>query len=280
MSLDTPGSMADTLSNSLSNALFADLYELTMAQAYWQHDRRGTATFSMFFRELPPNRGYLVFAGLDDVLDYLEGLRFTDADLDYLRPTGLFDPAFVQSMADFRFTGSVRALTEGELFFVDEPVIEVTGPILESQLVETMVINQINLQTTLATKASRVVHAAQGRAAVEFAARRTQGTDAADKLARVSYLVGFVSTSNVLASARYGMPPAGTMAHSFITSYPTEREAFAAYAESFPDTSTLLVDTYDTLQGTRKGRRRSGSLTRSRTIERWAIVIASVAPNA
>ena len=234
-----------------SNALFADLYELTMAQAYWQHDRRAQATFSMFFREYPPDRGYLVFAGLETLLDYLEELRFTEEDLDYLRGSGRFDPAFIDSLADFRFTGSVRAMTEGDLFFVDEPVVEVTGPVMEAQLVETYLMNQINLQTTLATKAARVMHAGQGRAMVEFAARRTQGTDAADKLARVSYITGFVGTSNVQATARYGMPPIGTMAHSFITSFPTEREAFAAYADSFPDTTTLLVDTYDTLQGTR-----------------------------
>jgi nicotinate phosphoribosyltransferase len=235
----------------LSNALFADLYELTMAQAYWQHGRHGEATFSMVFREYPPDRGYLVFAGLHDLLDYLERLRFTEADVAYLRSTGGFDGAFLDSLASFRFTGTVRALTEGDLCFVDEPVVEVTGPVMEAQLVETFLLNQINLQTTLATKAARVMHAAQGRALVEFAARRTQGTEAADKLARVTYMVGFAGTSNVHAAALYGMPAFGTMAHSFIMSYPTEREAFEAYADSFPDTSTMLVDTYDTLQGTR-----------------------------
>ena len=232
-----------------SNALFADLYELTMAQAYWQHGHRGVATFGMFFRELPPDRGYLVFAGLEDVLEYLEELRFEPADVEYLRGTGLFDGAFLDWLPELRFTGSVRALTEGDLVFVDEPVIEVTAPIIEAQLAETFLMNQINLQTTLATKAARVMHAAQGRPVVEFAARRTHGTDAATKLARVSYMVGFAGTSNVQAAAIYGMPPAGTMAHSFITSYASERDAFADYADSFPDTTTLLVDTYDTVRG-------------------------------
>ena len=239
------------MSERLSNALFADLYELTMAQAYWQHARQGQATFSMYFREYPPDRGYLVFAGLQDLLDNLEDLHFTEADVAHLGSTGQFDDAFLDALKHFRFTGTVRAMTEGEIFFVDEPVVEVTGPIIEAQLVETYLMNQINLQTTLATKAARVVHAAQGRSLVEFAARRTQGTDAAIKLARVSYLVGFAGTSNVLAGGLYGMPTFGTMAHSFISSYPAEREAFADYASSFPDATTLLVDTYDTLRGTR-----------------------------
>ena len=238
-------------SGGVSNALFADLYELTMAQAYWQHGWTGTATFSLFLRTYPADRGYFVYAGLEDALSYLESLRFTDADVDYLRSTGTFDNNFLDSLSGFRFTGSVRSLIEGELFFVNEPTVEVTGPIIEAQLVETYLMNQINMQTTLATKASRVAHAGRGKQLVEFSARRAQGTDAANKLARACYLVGFAGTSNVQAAALYGIPAFGTMAHSFITSFPNELESFAAYAESFPDTSTLLVDTYDTMQGTR-----------------------------
>ena len=238
-------------SGGVSNALFADLYELTMAQAYWQHGWTGTATFSLFFRTYPADRGYFVYAGLEDALSHLESLRFTDADVDYLRSTGTFDDNFLDSLSGFRFTGSVRSLTEGELFFVNEPAVEVTGPIIEAQLVETYLMNQINMQTTLATKASRVAHAGRGKQLVEFSARRAQGIDAANKLARACYLVGFAGTSNVQAAALYGIPAFGTMAHSFITSFPNELESFAAYAESFPDTSTLLVDTYDTVQGTR-----------------------------
>ena len=232
-----------------SNALFADLYELTMAQAYWQHGHRGEATFGMFFREMPPDRGYLVFAGLEDVLRYLEELRFEPEDIQYLRRTALFDGAFLDWLFELRFTGTVRAFAEGDLIFAGEPVVEVTGPIVEAQRAETFLMNQINLQTTLATKAARVMHAAQGKPVVEFAARRTHGTDAATKLARVSYMVGFAGTSNVQAAAIYGMPPVGTMAHSFITSYASERDAFADYADSFPHTTTLLVDTYDTVRG-------------------------------
>ncbi len=235
-----------------SRALFADLYELTMAQAYWQHGHNGPATFSLAFRNLPPDRGYAVFAGLEDALDHLEALRFTTADVDYLRSLGLFDAAFLDWLPSLRFTGDVRAMGEGELVFAEEPVVEVTAPVIEAQLVETAVMNAIGLQTMLATKAARVVYAAQGRAVVEFAARRTQGEEAADRLARVSYMAGFGGTSNVLAAARYGIPPVGTMAHSFISSFPTEADAFDAYADSFPDTSTLLVDTYDTVEGVRR----------------------------
>ncbi len=235
-----------------SRALFADLYELTMAQAYWQHGHNATATFGLAFRNLPPDRGYAVFAGLEDALDHLEALCFTDADVDYLRSLGLFADAFLDWLPSLRFTGEVRAMAEGDLVFAEEPVIEVTAPVIEAQLVETAVMNAIGLQTMLATKAARVLYAAQGRAVVEFAARRTQGEEAADRLARVSYLVGFGGTSNVLAAARYGIPPVGTMAHSFISSFPTEAKAFDAYADSFPDTSTLLVDTYDTIEGVRR----------------------------
>lgn len=235
-----------------SRALFADLYELTMAQAYWQHSHNAPATFSLAFRNLPPDRGYAVFAGLDEALAHLEALRFTDADVAYLRSLGLFDDAFLDWLPSLRFTGDVRAMSEGELAFAGEPVAEITAPVIEAQLVETAVMNAVGLQTMLATKAARVQYAAQGRAVIEFAARRTQGGEAADRLARVSYLVGFGGTSNVLAAARYGIPPVGTMAHSFISSFPTEAEAFDAYADSFPDTSTLLVDTYDTLEGVRR----------------------------
>ena len=235
-----------------SRALFADLYELTMAQAYWQHARTATATFGLFFRSYPPDRAYAVFAGLDEALAHLESLRFTDGDVAYLRSLGLFDGAFLDWLGGMRFTGAVRAMEEGELAFADEPVLEVTGPIVEAQFVETAVMNAVSLQTMLATKAARVVHAARGRRVVEFAARRTHGAEAADRLARASRLAGFDGTSNVRAAARYGMPPAGTMAHSFIASFPREAEAFDAYATSFPDATTLLVDTYDTINGARR----------------------------
>jgi nicotinate phosphoribosyltransferase len=232
-----------------SNALLTDLYELTMAQAYWRSGVTGSATFSLFFRKYPVNRGYFVFAGLEDVLDYLESLRFSEDDLGYLESLEMFDRRFLKWLRNLRFTGDVRAMTEGTLFFVDEPVLEVRAPIIEAQIAETYLLNQVTLQSMLATKASRVVHAARGRNVVDFAARRAQGTDAANKAARAGYMVGYGGTSNVQAAAIYGIPPVGTMAHSFIMSFEREADAFRAYAHCFPDTTTLLVDTYDTLAG-------------------------------
>jgi nicotinate phosphoribosyltransferase len=239
--------------SAFSQGLFTDFYELTMAQAYWQDGHNGSATFSLFFRDLPPDRAYLVFAGLYDVLDYLQGIRFTDADIGYLRSLQRFNDGFLRYLANFRFTGSVRAVLEGSIVFANEPVIEVSAPLIEAQLIETMLVNEVNLQTILATKASRVVHAAGGRQVIDFAARRTHGIEAANKFARVSYLVGFDGTSNTLAGAMYGIPVSGTMAHSLVMSYESEIESFRHFAHSFPDSSTLLVDTYDTLTGTQKG---------------------------
>ena len=231
--------------------LFADLYELTMAQAFYQHGMFSPATFSLYVRHYPPGRGYLVAAGLEDVLDFLAQLQFDQRSLDYLESTGIFTTDFLGFLGELRFTGSVCAIPEGRLFFADEPVLEITAPLIEAQIVETFVINQINLQTMLATKAARCSWAAGGRTLSDFSARRTHGTDAALKMARCSYIGGFESTSNVLAARRYGIPPAGTMAHSFISAFPTEKDAFGAYAESFPDRCVLLLDTYDTLQGAR-----------------------------
>jgi nicotinate phosphoribosyltransferase len=230
--------------------LFTDLYELTMSQAFFRQGMSATATFSLFTRTYPPNRAYFVSAGLEDVLDYLSNLHFSGRSIDYLRATNIFSDDFLEYLRGVRFTGSVRAIPEGRLYFTDEPALEVTAPLIEAQLIETFIINQVNLQSMLATKAARCVWAAQGRGIADFASRRTQGTDAALKMARASYIAGFRSTSNVLAASIYGMPPAGTMAHSFISSFATELDAFRAYAESFPNRTTLLVDTYDTIAGT------------------------------
>ena len=229
--------------------LFADLYELTMAQAFYQQGMFAPATFSLFIRQYPPNRAYFISAGLEDVLDYLENLHFSSSSLEYLRSTGIFAGNFLEYLSSLRFVGSLRAIPEGRLFFVNEPVLEVTAPIIQAQLVETFIINQVNFQILLTTKAARCVAAAQGRGLADFASRRTHGTDAALKMARCSYIAGFQSTSNVLASQRYGIPPSGTMAHSFVSSFCSETDAFRSYASSFPDRTTLLIDTYDTVQG-------------------------------
>jgi len=232
-----------------NQTLLTDLYQLTMAQAYFREQRAASATFSLFIRSYPPERGYFVSAGLQDVLDYLESLCFDSAAIDFLDSRRLFSPDFLNYLASLRFTGQVWAIPEGRIFFTDEPVIEVTAPIIEAQIVETFIINQIHLQSLIATKAARCVHAAGGRTVVDFALRRTHGSDAGMKVARASYLAGFAGTSNVKAGQRYGIPLVGTMAHSFVSSFEREVDAFRAYAATFPASAILLIDTYDTIAG-------------------------------
>jgi len=231
--------------------LLTDLYQLTMAQGYFRERKTGRATFSLFIRSYPRNRGYFVAAGLRDVVEFLEGLSFDPAALDYLHSLNLFTDDFLHFLSGLRFTGDVWALPEGRVFFADEPVVEVTAPIIEAQLAETFIINQINLQSLIASKAARCVRAAAGRAVVDFALRRAHGTDAGMKVARASYIAGCAATSNMRAGQRYGIPLAGTMAHSFISSFEREADAFRAFVESFPNNATLLIDTYDTLHGAR-----------------------------
>jgi nicotinate phosphoribosyltransferase len=233
-------------------ALLTDLYELTMAASYFEEGMAEDATFSLFIRKYPPGRSYFVAAGLAEALAYLESLRFRDEDLAYLESTRLFKKEFLDYLGTVRFTGEVWALPEGSLFFQDEPILEVTGPIIEAQLAETFIINAINLQTLIATKAARATVAAGPRRLVDFSLRRTQGTDAGLKVARATYLAGFVGTSNVLAGKLYGLPIFGTMAHSYITSFSSEIEAFRAFARAFPQNTVLLIDTYDTIAGARK----------------------------
>ncbi|MBM4285275.1 MAG: nicotinate phosphoribosyltransferase [Deltaproteobacteria bacterium] len=236
-------------------SLLTDLYQLTMAACYFDQEMHEEATFSLFIRKYPENRGYFVAAGLAEALEYLSTLRFTKDDLDYLDATRLFRWQFLEFLQNLRFTGEVRALPEGSVFFKDEPVLEVTAPIIEAQLVETFVINAISLQTLIATKASRSVLAAQGRPVVDFSLRRTQGTDAGLKVARASYLAGFAATSNMLAGKIYALPIVGTMAHSYITSFPKEIEAFRVFVRLFPEIATLLIDTYDNAAGAEKAAR-------------------------
>jgi nicotinate phosphoribosyltransferase len=229
-----------------------DLYELTMAQAYFHSGRTGVAAFDLFVRNYPPDRGYLVSGGLDDALSYLESFRFDDDAIVYLNSTRIFASDFLDYLKTVRFTGTVRALAEGRLFFAGEPILEVAAPIIEAQIVETYLINQLNLQSMIASKAARCVFAAAGRAVVDFALRRTHGSDAGMKVARASYLAGCAGTSNVLAGKRYGIPIVGTMAHSFVSTFEHEIDAFRAYAECFPDACVLLIDTYDPIAGAGK----------------------------
>jgi len=238
-----------------SMAMLTDLYEFTMAEVYFREQMFQPATFSLFIREYPPHRGYFISAGLEGVLDFLESMQFAPDDLEYLDSTGLFSREFLDYLAAFRFTGEVFAMPEGRLFFKDEPVLEVTAPIIEAQLAETAVINMINLQVNIATKVSRCVHAAQGRNIVDFSLRRTQGTDAGMAVARAGYIAGMSATSNVLAGKQFGLPVSGTMAHSYVSAFENEMDAFRAYAAIFPQQSVFLIDTYDTIEGARRAAR-------------------------
>lgn len=231
--------------------LWTDLYELNMAASYRRRGMDGAATFSAFVRRLPPGRGYLVTAGLADCLSFIESFGFTADELDYLRDVHAFDEATLEAFAGLRFSGDVWAVPEGRIISADEPLLEVTAPIAEAQLLETYLLNQLTFETTIASKAARCVIAAAGRDVVDFSFRRTQGPEAAMSVARVSAVVGFAGTSNVEAARRFGLQAVGTMAHSYIQAFPTERDAFRAFAEDFPERTTFLVDTYDTLDGVR-----------------------------
>ncbi|KAB7624095.1 nicotinate phosphoribosyltransferase [Alkalilimnicola sp. S0819] len=229
-------------------ALFTDLYELTMAQACLAEGLTGQAVFSLFVRRLPPSRNYLLACGLETVLDYLQRLRFTEPELAYLASLGRFSDAFLDWLRGFRFTGTVHAVAEGTPVFANEPILELSAALPQAQLVETCVMNQIHVQTVLGSKAQRMVSAARGRPVIDFGARRTHGVDAALKAARAFHIAGVSATSNLLAGERYGVPVAGTMAHSYIQAHDDEAAAFRAFTRRYPDT-VLLVDTYDTLAG-------------------------------
>jgi nicotinate phosphoribosyltransferase len=231
-------------------ALLTDQYQLTMLQAYFSEELVDEAVFSLFVRRLPEKRNYLLACGLEDVLHYLERLRFDQESLDYLASLDEFSQEFVDWLGRLRFKGDVFAMPEGTPFFPQEPILEVVAPLPVAQLVETFVMNQVHLQTVLATKAARVVRAAAGRAVVDFGLRRMHGTDAGMKAARAFHIAGTTATSNVLAGRVYGVPVTGTMAHSYIQAHESELRAFRAFVELYPD-AVLLVDTYDSLEGVR-----------------------------
>jgi len=229
--------------------LLTDLYELTMAASYFALGFNRPACFGMSVRRLPPRRGFLVAAGLERLLEALEQFRFEPAILDYLASMQLFKSDFLDFLGKLRFTGEVHAMAEGTVFFAGEPIIEVRAPLIEAQLIETLVINQIGMASLIASKAARSVIAARGKRLVDFGLRRSQGEAAGLIAARSSYLAGFDGTSNVLAGRRYGIPLYGTMAHSYIMAHDRERQAFEHFVRDFPKLSTLLVDTYDTVRG-------------------------------
>jgi nicotinate phosphoribosyltransferase len=239
-------------------SLLIDLYELTMSASYLERDMNDPAVFELFARKLPPNRDWLLAAGLGPTLELVRALRFGEAELAYLRSLGLFAEGFLDYLRDFRFSGDVDAIPEGTACFANEPLVRVTAPLIEAQLLETLLLNQINFQTMIATKAARVVLAAgggepgAGERVVDFSPRRDHGTDAAMKVARSAAVAGCGGTSNVAAAMRYGLRPVGTMAHSYVLSFETEEEAFRSFLEYFPASSVILVDTYDTLEGVRR----------------------------
>jgi nicotinate phosphoribosyltransferase len=233
-------------------ALLTDLYELTMAATYRRERMSAPATFSLFVRRLPAERSFLIAAGLEDVLRFLSGFRFSERALERLKSLHRFERDFLEFLRDVQFTGSVRAVPEGTPVFGDEPLLEVTAPIIEAQLVESAVLNFCHLQTLLASKAARCVLAARGKPIVEFGLRRTHGADAALKAVRCAYVAGAAQTSNVLAGLTYGMPSTGTMAHSYVCAFPEEIDAFRAFADAFPADAILLIDTYDTIAAAHK----------------------------
>ncbi|MBI9082192.1 MAG: nicotinate phosphoribosyltransferase [Desulfobacterales bacterium] len=232
-------------------ALFTDLYELTMAAGYWAHGLYDRATFSVFIRGGGTRRDYFVAVGLEDVVTELEAFSFLPEEIAFLETTGRFSSGFLDYLGGLRFTGDMVAMAEGTVFFADEPILEITAPLIEAQILETFILNTLGFQTMIATKAARCIKAAGGRPLIDFSLRRTQGTDAGMKVARSTWIAGFDATSNVLAGKQYGLPLSGTMAHSFVTAFDTEMEAFSAYAQTFPESTVLLIDTYDVIQGAR-----------------------------
>jgi putative nicotinate phosphoribosyltransferase len=228
--------------------LLTDFYELTMMQGYYNNNNNETVIFDMFYRENPSGSGYAICAGLEQVIEYIKELSFTEEDIEFLRGQKIFNEGFLDYLKKFRFTGDIYAIPEGTVVFPMEPLVKVIAPIMEAQLIETALLNIINHQSLIATKASRVVYAAGGQPVMEFGLRRAQGPDAGTLGARAAVIGGCIGTSNVLAAKLYNVPALGTHAHSWIMSFDDELTAFRKYAELYPQNTTLLVDTYDTLR--------------------------------
>ena len=231
-----------------NEALMTDLYELTMANGYFQTgNAERKAVFDVFYRNNPDNASYSVFAGLEDVLCFLSGLSFSKDDIDYLRCLGIFSEPFLSYLSDYRFRGDVYAFKEGSIVYPEEPLVTIVAPLLDAQIVETAILSLINHESLIATKANRIVLAAKGRAVSDFGARRSHGFDAAVFGAKASYIGGVQSTATVLAGKMFGIPVSGTMAHSFVMAFDNEYDAFLTYSKIYPDNVVLLIDTYDVL---------------------------------
>jgi len=231
---------------SQESALLTDLYQFTMLQAYFSRGMNDTAVFELFVRALPDDRNFLMAAGLEQVVDFLENLGFDEEALSWLRSSGMFNELFLESLKDFRFTGDVDAMPEGTVFFGDEPILRITAPLREAQFIESRVINLMHFQTVVASKAVRSVIAASGKQLIDFGLRRAHGAEAAILSARASYIAGFDGTATTIAAPLFGIPVFGTMAHSFIQAHDNEMDAFTDFARDFPESTTLLIDTYDT----------------------------------
>jgi nicotinate phosphoribosyltransferase len=234
------------------SALLTDLYQLAMLQGYVDHGMEGEAVFEFFIRRLPPRRNFLVAAGLEPALQFLESFRFDDADLDWVARSGRFNDRLLARLRGLRFTGSVEALPEGTVCFPGEPLLRVAAPLPEAQVIESRLINLLHFSTLVASKAARMVLVAPGKLLVDFGLRRAHGAEAALLAARASYLAGFSGTANVLAARDFGIPAHGTMAHSFIQAHASEEDAFERFAASQPKNAVLLIDTYDTVAAARK----------------------------
>ena len=238
--------------NPLTSPLLTDLYQLNMIQAYLDHGDVETAVFEFFVRKLPARRGFLMAAGLEQALDFLENLRFSAEEIDWLARTRRFDQNLLAQLATFRFTGDVHAMPEGRIFFANEPILRVTAPMPQAQLAETRVINILHFQTLIASKAARMALAAPGKLLVDFGLRRAHGAEAGLLAARASFIAGFAGTATILADHDFGIPIYGTMAHSFIEAYGSESAAFESFARARPHNLTLLLDTYDTETAARR----------------------------
>ena len=229
------------------SALFTDFYELTMAQGYWKRKMNGMSVFDMFFRKQPFSGGFSVFAGLGPLLETVENFRFSGEDIAWLETLGTFERGFLDYLSAFRFTGDIWAMEEGSIVFPNEPLIRVHAPVIEAAIIEGLILNVVNFQSLIATKTARCALASKGGSIMEFGLRRAQGPDGAMSASRAAYIGGATGTSNALAGKRYGIPVMGTMAHSWVMSFPSEEEAFDAYAKIYPDKSVFLIDTYNTL---------------------------------
>lgn len=252
--------MNEKIENStINSALFTDFYELTMAQGYWKNDMNQDVVFDMFFRRQPFNGGFSIFAGLDTLLDAITDFTFSPSDIEFLRQQKIFEPDFLEYLKTFRFNGDVYAFREGSVIFPQEPIVRIHAKLIEAQIVEALVLNHINFQSLIATKTARIWLASKKGAIMEFGLRRAQGPDGGMSATRASFIGGAAGTSNTLAGKLYDIPVMGTMAHSWIMAFPSELEAFEAYAKLYPQKAIFLIDTYDTLRSGIKNAIKAGA---------------------